>query len=92
MAIFVTQRRERQAHQKLSHFMRALLLVYRLAHNGNLTNAEELEQWLYEEARRHVNTTSDSEILMNILAHELQQSESLDLKPDDIFTAVANCT
>lgn len=61
-----------------------------LAHNGNLTNAEELREWLFSVARRHVNTTSDSEVLLNILAYELQLCESTSLKPDDIFTAVAN--
>ncbi|MGB1198899.1 MAG: amidophosphoribosyltransferase [Thalassotalea sp.] len=61
-----------------------------LAHNGNLTNAEELKGWLYQEARRHVNTTSDSELLLNILGHELQQSGTINLTPDDIFTAIAN--
>ncbi|MBU2872301.1 amidophosphoribosyltransferase [Colwellia sp. E2M01] len=61
-----------------------------LAHNGNLTNADELRTWLFNEARRHVNTTSDSEVLLNILAHELQQNDSIALTPDDIFTAVAN--
>ena len=60
-----------------------------LAHNGNLTNADELKVWLREEAYRHVNTTSDSELLLNILAHELQTSVH-NLTPDDIFTAVAN--
>lgn len=61
-----------------------------LAHNGNLTNADELKKWLFESARRHVNTTSDSEVLMNILGHELQKADSLDLTPSDIFNAVAN--
>ncbi|WP_281561717.1 amidophosphoribosyltransferase [Thalassomonas sp. RHCl1] len=61
-----------------------------LAHNGNLTNANELKDWLYTEARRHVNTTSDSELLLNILAHELQNTGSIDLTPDDVFSAVAN--
>ena len=61
-----------------------------LAHNGNLTNADELRTWLFNEARRHVNTTSDSEVLLNILAHELQQSENIALTPDDIFSAVTN--
>jgi len=61
-----------------------------LAHNGNLTNAEELKHWLNTEARRHVNTTSDSELLLNILGHELQQSANVSLTPDDIFTAIAN--
>ena len=61
-----------------------------LAHNGNLTNAEELKLWLNTEARRHVNTTSDSELLLNILGHELQQSANVALTPDDVFTAVEN--
>jgi amidophosphoribosyltransferase len=61
-----------------------------LAHNGNLTNVEELKTWLFETARRHVNTTSDSEVLLNILAHELQQCEGLSLTPDSIFNAIAN--
>ena len=61
-----------------------------LAHNGNLTNAEELKTWLFQEARRHVNTTSDSELLLNILGHELQQVGSIDLTPDDVFGAIAN--
>ena len=61
-----------------------------LAHNGNLTNAIELKEWLYTVARRHVNTTSDSELLLNILGHELQLTENLKLTPDDIFTAISN--
>ena len=61
-----------------------------LAHNGNLTNAEELKKWLNTTARRHVNTTSDSELLLNIFAHELQQVDGLELTPDDIFNSVAN--
>jgi amidophosphoribosyltransferase len=60
-----------------------------LAHNGNLTNGDELKIWLREEAHRHVNTTSDSELLLNILAHELQHSGNI-LTADDVFTAVAN--
>ncbi|ARD45160.1 amidophosphoribosyltransferase [Colwellia sp. PAMC 21821] len=61
-----------------------------LAHNGNLTNAEELKLWLNTQARRHVNTTSDSELLLNILGHELQNSEQHTLDQSDIFTAVSN--
>ncbi|NMP31259.1 amidophosphoribosyltransferase [Thalassotalea sp. M1531] len=61
-----------------------------LAHNGNLTNYAELKQWLFESARRHVNTTSDSELLLNILGHELAQTEHLNLTPDDVFTSIAN--
>lgn len=61
-----------------------------LAHNGNLTNADELIKWLSLEARRHVNTTSDSELLLNILAHELQCTSGLELTPDDMFDAISN--
>ena len=61
-----------------------------LAHNGNLTNADELKLWLNTEARRHVNTTSDSELLLNILGHELQNSDQQTLDPSDIFTAISN--
>ncbi len=61
-----------------------------LAHNGNLTNAEELKSWLYTEAHRHVNTTSDSELLLNILAHELQSNGNFNLTADDVFSAVTN--
>lgn len=59
-----------------------------LAHNGNLTNAEELKVNLTNEARRHVNTSSDSELLMNLFAHELCESGSWDLTAEDIFAAV----
>ncbi|MDC9593196.1 amidophosphoribosyltransferase [Xenorhabdus sp. IM139775] len=61
-----------------------------LAHNGNLTNAHELKKMLFENARRHVNTTSDSEILLNIFANELAQFPHFPLAPDDIFSAVSN--
>ena len=60
-----------------------------MAHNGNLTNAEELQQALFQSDLRHINTTSDSEVLLNVFAHELQeQITSTHLKPDDIFGAV----
>ncbi|MCX8145676.1 MAG: amidophosphoribosyltransferase [Azovibrio sp.] len=61
-----------------------------LAHNGNLTNAEALKREMFEQDLRHVNTNSDSEVLLNVLAHELQAAAKgprLDL--DTIFTAVA---
>ncbi|CAM3983300.1 amidophosphoribosyltransferase [Psychrobacter arenosus] len=59
-----------------------------LAHNGNLTNAEALAKSLYEEDRRHLNTDSDSEVLLNVLAHEMQALGKTHASADDIFTAV----
>ena len=60
-----------------------------LAHNGNLTNVDKLKKELYQSDLRHINTESDSEVLLNVLAHELQKSGSLELSVDDIFTAVS---
>jgi amidophosphoribosyltransferase len=60
-----------------------------LAHNGNLTNAAELKRDLFRADRRHINTDSDSEVLLNVFAHELQQVGKLTLDPDDVFEAVA---
>ena len=60
-----------------------------LAHNGNLTNADETKQMLYQTARRHINTTSDSEVLLNVLAHALSVSRQWSLTNDDIFNAIA---
>jgi amidophosphoribosyltransferase len=60
-----------------------------LVHNGNLTNTRELTDELFHIDRRHLNTDSDTELLVNVLAHELQQQVSgLDLDPDQIFAAV----
>ena len=61
-----------------------------LAHNGNLTNQEELTRELFEADHRHLNTTSDSEVLLNILAHELQVKDKLKICKGDIFAAVEN--
>jgi amidophosphoribosyltransferase len=61
-----------------------------LAHNGNLTNTKPLRDELYRSDRRHLNTDSDSEVLLNILAHELQNSGKLQPQPEDIFAAVTN--
>lgn len=60
-----------------------------LAHNGNLTNADQLKDDLYREDLRHINTDSDSEILLNVFAHELQAVAKLRLAPDHIFRAVS---
>lgn len=60
-----------------------------LAHNGNLTNADQLKEQLFREDLRHLNTNSDSEILLNVLAHELEAVGGLRLTPDDIFRAVS---
>lgn len=59
-----------------------------LAHNGNLTNACELKKQLFTDAQRHINTNSDSEILLNILADELQQLDKLRLNVGDVFRGV----
>lgn len=61
-----------------------------LGHNGNLTNAAQLNQELFREDLRHVNTSSDSEVLLNVLAHELQRStRNHQIDPAAIFTAVS---
>jgi amidophosphoribosyltransferase len=61
-----------------------------LGHNGNLTNSEHLKRELFRQDLRHVNTNSDSEVLLNVLAHELQEaSRSYALDPATIFQAVA---
>lgn len=59
-----------------------------LAHNGNLTNSAELSRELFKEDLRHINTDSDSEVLLNIFAHELQVLAKMVPSPDDVFTAV----
>ncbi len=62
-----------------------------LCHNGNLTNARQLRQELFETDLRHINTTSDSEILLNVFAYELQKvldGRRLKPTPEDLFVAV----
>ncbi|QIT54712.1 amidophosphoribosyltransferase [Aquisalimonas sp. 2447] len=60
-----------------------------LAHNGNLTNAEQLKRELFLEDLRHINTASDSEILLNVFAHELARPGKLRVDENDIFDAVS---
>ncbi|MDG1782388.1 MAG: amidophosphoribosyltransferase [Porticoccaceae bacterium] len=60
-----------------------------IAHNGNLTNADELREQIFREDLRHLNTDSDSEVLLNIFAHELQARGKLEPNSEDIFAAVS---
>jgi amidophosphoribosyltransferase len=61
-----------------------------LGHNGNLTNTEALQDELFKDDLRHINTSSDSEVLLNVLARELQRAvEGHRLTAADVFTAVA---
>ena len=57
-----------------------------LAHNGNLTNTEALRREVFEQDRRNVNTESDSEVLLNVFAHELDTQKAL--TPDAVFAAL----
>ncbi len=59
------------------------------AHNGNLVNTDALRRQMFQDDRRHINTESDSEVLLNVLAHELQIQERMTLTPDHIFKAIA---
>ena len=59
-----------------------------LGHNGNLTNYDELAQLLIKEDRRHLSTSSDSEVLLNVFAHELQACANGHPTPDQIHQAV----
>ncbi|MBK1685143.1 MULTISPECIES: amidophosphoribosyltransferase [Rhodoferax] len=60
-----------------------------LVHNGNLTNAHALKAELFNADHRHINTESDSEVLLNVLAHEIEATtRGLPLTPSDVFEAV----
>jgi amidophosphoribosyltransferase len=58
-----------------------------LAHNGNLTNADELTDLVIHEDHRYLNTSSDSEVLLNVFAHELEQVDGAFPGPDEVFRA-----
>ena len=60
-----------------------------MAHNGNLTNDDELREHIFRTDLRHLNTDSDSEVLLNVFAHELQVRGKLEPTSDDIFASVA---
>jgi amidophosphoribosyltransferase len=61
-----------------------------LAHNGNLTNWEQLRTEMFQNDRRHINTDSDSEVLLNVLAHEIQEvTTGYSLDPTALFKAVS---
>jgi amidophosphoribosyltransferase len=60
-----------------------------LVHNGNLTNAVELRKELFSTDHRHTNTDSDSEVLLNVFAHELERAtHGVPLQKEDVFNAI----
>lgn len=59
-----------------------------MAHNGNLTNAHELTKQLFQSDLRHLNTDSDSEVILNVFAHELQALGKIEPKAEDVFKAI----
>lgn len=59
-----------------------------LGHNGNLINTSELKQEMFDSDLRHLNTESDSEVLLNVFAHELQELNVHDMQAEHVFTAV----
>jgi amidophosphoribosyltransferase len=58
------------------------------AHNGNLTNVDEIIHTVFEKEMRHLNTRSDSEVMLNVFAHALSKREVVSPKPEDIFAVV----
>ncbi|MGN6388404.1 MAG: amidophosphoribosyltransferase [Burkholderiaceae bacterium] len=61
-----------------------------LAHNGNLTNWDQLKREMFKNDRRHINTDSDTEVLLNVLAHEIQEATTgYSLDPSTLFKAVS---
>ncbi|MEZ5090604.1 MAG: hypothetical protein R2719_13385 [Micropruina sp.] len=73
--------------------LRQRSLRHRLVHNGSLTSTRELTSELFPKDRRHLNTSSDAELLVNVLANELQNSmNGMDLSPEQVFQAVTRVT
>ena len=58
------------------------------AHNGNLTNVDEIIHSVFEKDLRHLNTRSDSEVMLNVFAHALAKRDAVNPKPEDVFAAV----
>ena len=63
-----------------------------LAHNGNLTNSKSLAKELFFAEMRHLNTDSDSEVLLNILAHEIAKQKAINPTPEHLFKALNKCS
>jgi amidophosphoribosyltransferase len=60
-----------------------------LAHNGNLTNTEALAEEIYVQDLRHLNTNSDSEVLLNVFAHEMMVQHKEKVTEEEVFTAIS---